>query len=205
MPHYYMFNKPRGPITANRDERHPVVMDYFPIELRDKLFAVGRLDKDTEGLILITDDGKLTHKLLSPESKIKKTYFFIAEGEPSEERIKELFCGVKIYRNREDTTAPADIKITEHMTLRDISDLIQLDCKKHGSRRLDRPAVSGIITITEGKKHQVKRMIRYAGAKVVYLKRLSMANLTLDENLPLGSYRELTPDELDSLLSLVSK
>ena len=196
---YYMFHKPRGPITANRDERHETVMDYFPIEERDSLFAVGRLDKDTEGLLLITDDGMLNHKLLDPESGIEKTYFFWAEGEFCPERLSELSLGVSIFKNRADKTAPAKITLLERKTVGEITEPIDYDPKRVGSRRLLRPAISGLITITEGKKHQVKRMVRYAGAKVIYLKRLSMATLALDENLPKGTYRPLTEEEISSL------
>jgi len=199
---YYMFHKPRGPITANRDERHETVMDYFPPEERDSLFAVGRLDRDTEGLLLITDDGVLNHRLLDPESGIPKTYFFWAEGTPSPERLAELSIGVSIFPNRPGKTAPAKITLLEHKTVGEIREPIDYDVTRVGSRRLQRPAVSGVITITEGKKHQVKRMIRYTGAKVIYLKRLSMATLTLDASLPKGSYRSLTEDEISALRAL---
>ncbi len=199
-----MLHKPRGYITANSDERHPTVMDLFPEQMRTTHFAVGRLDKDTEGLLLITDDGSLTHRLLSPECGIEKTYFFWAEGTLSEERLAELSTGVKIFRNRDDKTAPAKIELLEHKTVGEIKEPIDYDISRVGTRRLLRPAVSGLITITEGKKHQVKRMVRYAGAKVIYLKRLSMATLTLDPSLPKGSYRPLTEKEISSLLEITA-
>jgi 16S rRNA pseudouridine516 synthase len=104
--------------------------------------------------------------------------------------------GVSIYRNRTDKTAPTKIKITEHRILKELKDFIDYDTKTLLSRRGDMPAVGGYITITEGKKHQVKRMLRYAGARVVYLKRVDIAGVSLDENLPLGEYRPLTDDEL---------
>jgi 16S rRNA pseudouridine516 synthase len=179
-------------------------MDLFPEEMRDTHFAVGRLDKDTEGLLLITDDGVLTHKLLSPESKVSKTYFFWAEGALDEEKLGELTRGVKIFRNREDKTAPAKIEILEHKTVGEIEEPIDYDTARVGTRRLLRPAVSGLVTITEGKKHQVKRMIRYAGAKVIYLKRLSMATLALDPELPKGEYRPLTEGEISSLREIAA-
>jgi 16S rRNA pseudouridine516 synthase len=191
-----MFHKPKGAITARRDERHKTVMDYFPECDRDILFPVGRLDKDTEGLLIVTDDGAFTYRLLSPESGISKTYFFYTEGVPDEKKLAELSEGVSIYRNRTDKTAPAKIKITEHRILKEIKDFIDYDTKTLLSRRGDMPAVGGYITITEGKKHQVKRMLRYAGAWVVYLKRVDIAGVSLDENLPLGEYRPLTEDEL---------
>jgi 16S rRNA pseudouridine516 synthase len=191
-----MFHKPKGAITARRDERHKTVMDYFPECDRDILFPVGRLDKDTEGLLIVTDDGAFTYRLLSPESGISKTYFFYTEGVPDEKKLAELAEGVSIYRNRTDKTAPAKIKITEHRILKELKDFIDYDTKTLLSRRGDMPAVGGYITITEGKKHQVKRMLRYAGARVVYLKRVDIAGVSLDENLPLGEYRPLTEDEL---------
>ena len=200
-----MLHKPRGLITANTDERHPTVMDLFPEDMRTTHFAVGRLDKDTEGLLLITDDGALTHKLLSPESKVSKTYFFWAEGTLDAGKLGELSDGVKIFRNREDKTAPAKIEILEHRTVGDIREPIDYDLSRVGTRRLLRPAVSGLITITEGKKHQVKRMVRYAGAKVIYLKRLSMATLTLDPTLPKGSYRPITDGEISSLREIAAE
>ena len=202
MMEYYIFNKPAGCITARRDPRHRTVMDYFPEEKRDVLFPVGRLDKDTEGLLIVTSDGMLFYDLMMPERKVSKTYFFWAEGTPSPERLAELSIGVSIFPNRPGKTAPAKITLLEHKTVGEIREPIDYDVTRVGSRRLQRPAVSGVITITEGKKHQVKRMIRYTGAKVIYLKRLSMATLTLDASLPKGSYRPLTEDEISALRAL---
>jgi 16S rRNA pseudouridine516 synthase len=199
MPRYYMFHKPKGAVTARRDERHGTVMDYFPEDDRDVLFPVGRLDKDTEGLLIVTDDGAFTYRLLSPASGISKTYFFYALGIPDGEKLAELSEGVSIYKNRTDKTAPAKIEITERTTLKEISDFIDYDAKTLLTRRGDLPCVGGFVTITEGKKHQVKRMVRYTGAKVVYLKRVSIAGVTLDEGLPLGKYRPLTDEELEIL------
>ena len=90
MMEYYMFNKPSGCITARRDERHKTVMDYFPEEKRDLIFPVGRLDKDTEGFLLVTNDGQLFHELMMPERKVSKTYFFWAKGTITEDKISEL-------------------------------------------------------------------------------------------------------------------
>ena len=98
MSEYYMFHKPRGCVTARRDERHKTVMDYFPPEKRDVLFPVGRLDKDTEGLLLVTDDGVLCYHLLMPENEVSKTYFFWAQGLLTEEKCREVEGGVKIYQ-----------------------------------------------------------------------------------------------------------
>ena len=194
-----MFHKPKGAVTARRDDRHKTVMDYFPEEDRDILFPVGRLDKDTEGFLIVTDDGMFTYRLLSPESHIEKTYFFYALGIPDEKKLSELQGGVSIYRNRDDKTAPAKINITESTTLRGIKDYIEYDAKTLFSKRGDLPCVGGYITITEGKKHQVKRMLRYAGSKVVYLKRMMIGDIPLDPLLPLGEYREMTEEEIKAL------
>ena len=199
MSEYYMLHKPRGCVTARRDDRHKTVMDYFPEEKRDILFPVGRLDRDTEGLLLVTDDGALCYDLLMPEKHVTKTYFFWAQGILSEEKIREIEGGVNIYRNCEEPTAPAEITITGQSTMRAIKDLLCEDDSKVSNRRGDLPVTSGIIRITEGKKHQVKRMIRYGGCRVVYLKRLAMGSLALDESLAPGEYRPLTEDEVTAL------
>ena len=199
MAQYYMLHKPRGCVTARRDERHKTVMDYFPEDKRDILFPVGRLDRDTEGLLLVTDDGGLCYDLLMPEKHVTKTYFFWAQGILTEEKIREIEGGVNIYRNRQEPTAPAKIEVVGHSTMRGIKDLLGEDDSKVSNRRGDLPVTSGIITITEGKKHQVKRMIRYGGCRVVYLKRLAMGTLTLDEALAPGEYRPLTEQEVYSL------
>ena len=196
---YYMLNKPRGCITARRDPRHKTVMDLFPEEKRDLLFPIGRLDKDTEGLLIVTSDGMLSFNLMKPEHKVKKTYFFWALGEPSLAKLAELQVGVSIYSNREGMTCPATVNIIDRARLKDISDLLGYEDLKATNKRGDLPVFSGTITITEGKKHQVKRMIRYAGNRVLYLKRLSISGLTLDPSLPEGEYRSLTEEELAQL------
>lgn len=199
MSEYYMLHKPRGCITARRDARHKTVMDLFPEEKRDLLFPVGRLDKDTEGLLIVTDDGMLSFGLMNPAHKVSKTYFFWALGEPSEEKLYELERGVSIYAGREDVTSPATVRVLETATLFDISHFLDYEDTKMSKRRGSLPVYSGTITITEGKKHQVKRMIRYAGNRVLYLKRLSISGLTLDPELHPGEYRALTDEELSLL------
>ena len=196
-----MFHKPRGCITARRDARHATVMDYFPEDKRDELFPVGRLDKDTEGFLLVTNDGTLAYNLMMPEREVPKTYFFWAQGVLTEEKAARLEDGVSIYKDAEKITAPAKIRILETSTLRGIKDLLTGDDTKVSNRRGDLPVTAGLITITEGKKHQVKRMIRYAGCRVVYLKRLKIGELCLDESLPKGEYRELTTEELEIIKS----
>ncbi len=199
MAEYYMFNKPVGCITARRDERQVTVMDYFPAEKRDTLFPVGRLDKDTEGFLLVTDDGELCYRLLRPEHHIPKTYFFIALGELSEAERDIIEGGVKIYKNSELTTAPAKLFDVKMLTYADIKDYLPEKEKHQLQRRAALPAASGFITITEGKKHQVRRMLRHVGCKIIYLKRIKMGELSLDEKLSLGEYRPLTEQELEIL------
>lgn len=194
---YYMFHKPRGCITARRDDRHKTVMDYFPEQRRNELFPVGRLDKDTEGFLLITNDGELCFELMSPENEIPKTYFFWALGTLNEEKIKEVESGVSIYKGRDFETAPAKITLSEVARLADIKELLSEEDAKMSHRRGEMQVMAGYITITEGKKHQVKRMIRYAGCRVLYLKRVKIGNLELDRELPRGSCRPLSSEEID--------
>ena len=196
---YYIFNKPRGCITARRDERHKTVMDYFPEEMRDRVFPIGRLDKDTEGLLIFTDDGQLFFDLMQPAKKVSKTYFFWAKGTITDEKAKELEAGAAIYPDKSILTSPARLQILETRTLADIKHLLTEEDEKLTRRKGETPVFSGLLTITEGKKHQVKRMIKYAGSTVVYLKRVAIGELTLDENLKIGEYRALTAEELAKL------
>ena len=196
MSEYYMFNKPRGCITARRDTRQKTVMDYFPEGKRDVLFPVGRLDKDTEGFILITDDGKLCFELMSPENLVPKTYFFWAQGILTEEKIHEIESGINIYKNTSYQTSPAKITVERVGILREIKNLLIGDDIKLSNKRGELPVTAGYITITEGKKHQVKRMLRYAGCRVVYLKRVSIGQVSLDQTLALGKYRKMSKDEI---------
>ena len=196
---YIMFHKPRGCITARRDERHKTVMDYLPEEIRDTHFPVGRLDKDTEGLLIITNDGKLTRKLLNPDSKVEKTYYFCAQGVLDPDRVKEVCEGAKIYYNRETKTAPGVMNIIATSTLGEVTLPLSEDDELLKKKKPYLPMVEGIVKITEGKKHQVKRMVRFAGARVIYLKRLKMADLSLDETLENGRYRPLTETEIEIL------
>ena len=196
---YYMFNKPSGCITARRDARHKTVMDYFPEELCDKIFPVGRLDKDTEGLLLFTDDGQFNFNLLSPKFGKTKTYFFYAKGVPDEEKLSEIQNGISIYKDSDFVTSPAKVEITERKTLVEIKEFLDEENKNLANKKGELPVVGGYITITEGKKHQVKRMIRYTGPKVVYLKRVDISGVSLDETLKKGEYRPLRESELEIL------
>ena len=199
MLEYYMFHKPKGCVSARRDERHKTVMDYFPEEKRDDLFHVGRLDRDTEGFLIVTNDGALCYELMKPEHKVAKTYFFYAMGLLSPEKAEEIESGINIYTHKDFETAPAKIEITEVETLREIKDYLSGKDTRVENRRGDLLVTGGYITITEGKKHQVKRMLRYAGCRVVYLKREKIGEVSLDKNLLPGEYRPLTETELLAL------
>ena len=172
---YLMMNKPQGVLSATEDSAQDTVIDL--LELEDQVyepFPVGRLDKDTEGLLLITNDGQLAHRLLSPKKHVPKTYFAVIDQEVTLEDIKAFAEGVTLDDGYE--TKPGELKILKSGIRSDIE-----------------------LTITEGKFHQVKRMFEAVGKKVVYLKRISMGPLPLDETLELGEYRELTDDEVDLL------
>ena len=191
-----MFFKPSGCITARRDPRHKTVMDYFPEDKRDTLFPVGRLDKDTEGLLILTDDGALAQRLLHPNHHIEKTYFFYALGELTEQMREEIERGIKLYPTHDIITAPASLSVCGEATLADIRhQLSPFDLKK-ANRRPNTKIFSGRVTISEGKKHQVKRMLLFGGCRILYLKRIAMGALTLDPTLSAGEYRPLTNGEL---------
>ncbi len=192
-----MFNKPRGCITACTDERQLTVMDYIPEGEREGLFPVGRLDKDTEGFLILTDDGKFCFHVNEPISNVEKTYFFWARGSLDEEKIKKLENGVNIYADKGILTAPARAEKIGEATYRDIAHLIMEDpLKLKLTRRGDIPVTAVKITITEGKKHQVKRMAKAVGMHVVYLERIAISSVKLDESLPRGKFRPLSEEEI---------
>lgn len=175
---YLMMNKPKGVISATEDNYDETVIDL--LQLEDAVFApfpVGRLDKDTEGLLLITNDGGLAHQLLSPKKHVPKTYFAVIDQEVTEKDVEAFRQGVILDDGYH--TKPGDLKIIKSGIYSDIE-----------------------LTITEGKFHQVKRMFEAVGKKVVYLKRISMGPLKLDESLELGEYRELTEEEILLLKSV---
>lgn len=170
---YYLFYKPAGCVSATEDKTHRTVLDYIDAKRKD-LFPVGRLDIDTEGLLLITNDGALAHQLLSPKKHVKKTYYARIDGLVTAEDVRAFEEGVDI--GEEKLTMPADLEI---LSAGEISEIL--------------------ITICEGKYHQVKRMFEAVGKKVIYLKRLSMGILTLDAALQPGEYRSLTKQEIAAL------
>ena len=172
---YLMLHKPAGVVSATEDNREKTVLDLVrPEDRKNGLFPVGRLDKDTEGLLLLTDDGELAHRLLSPKKHVDKTYYAKIDGQVTKEHIEQFREGLDI--GDEKKTLPAVLTIL-----------------------LSGPVSEIEITIHEGRFHQIKRMFEAVGCKVTYLKRLSMGSLVLDETLPLGEYRSLTEAELEGL------
>lgn len=168
---YYLLHKPSGCVTAKQDNVHKTVMEYFPEEIRAKDVApVGRLDLDTEGLLLFTNDGPLTHHLLSPTHHIPKTYYAILDKEVPANAVEQFKEGVDIGDDK--PTLPAELVILSEKEAE--------------------------LTIHEGRFHQVKRMFEAVGCTVTYLKRLSMGGLMLGD-LEKGEYRKLTEEEIKDL------
>lgn len=165
---YYMLNKPAGVISATEDDRDKTVIDILEGENTKGLFPVGRLDKDTEGLLLITNDGDMSHRLLSPKKHVDKCYYVELAEPIDKDAIADLKEGVDI--GDDELTLPAKVEAINPRAI--------------------------YLTITEGRYHQVKRMMQAVGNEVTYLKRVSFGPLELDKDLPLGAYRRLEADEI---------
>ncbi|WP_081748963.1 pseudouridine synthase [Butyrivibrio sp. FCS014] len=180
--HYYMLNKPDGVVSSTKDGRTMTVIDILKDENVKDLSPCGRLDIDTEGLLLITDDGELIHRLLSPKKHVDKVYEVHIAKDLSERDISRLEEGIDIGDKRNDgspdKTLPAKVLLM-------------------GEDEEGNPVIH--LTIREGRFHQVKRMLEAVGNEVVFLKRLSMGSLVLDEELEPGEYRPLTQEEIDNL------
>lgn len=190
---YYMFNKPSQCVTACSDALHRTVMDYFPPALAARLHPVGRLDKDTCGLLLLTDDGSLDGKLMQPDRHVRKTYFFYALGQMDQEKQQRLEGGIPLAGF---TARTAQFRLGKTYPVRALAEHIPPDRRERYLKNPDGPAFSGTLTIHEGKKHQVKRMLRAVGCKIFYLRRDRIGGLTLDPGLAPGAFRQLTPEEL---------
>jgi 16S rRNA pseudouridine516 synthase len=198
---YYMFNKPAGCITARTDKDHKTVFDFFDSASMNGIFHVGRLDKDTEGLLLLTNDGEFEHKVMYPEKHVEKTYFFWALGTLDKEDRVKLEQGVNIGQDEEILTKPAKIEVEKSGIYNELKHEIAIDnIDSIDSCRYNQSVVSGYLTISEGRKHQVKRMLKAVGCYVVYLKRVSIGGLALDESLKKGQYRKLTGFEIQKAL-----
>ncbi|HHU71811.1 MAG TPA: rRNA pseudouridine synthase [Clostridiales bacterium] len=171
---YYMLNKPAGVVSATRDNLSETVLDCIKDKKHKDLFPVGRLDKDTEGLLLITNDGELAHRLLSPKRHVDKVYYATVKGVVNDDDKEAFAKGVIIGDNYR--TLPASLQIIASAEISEIK-----------------------LTIHEGKFHQVKQMFEAVGKEVIYLKRLSMGSLILDPKLKTGEYRFLTEEEIARL------
>ena len=174
---YFMLNKPAGVITATLDKNAKTVLDLIDERTRNDLFPVGRLDKDTEGLLLITNDGDLAHRLLAPKKHVDKVYYADIDGIVTDEHIRRFAEGLTML----DGTPVMPGELT----------VLETDMAKNTSKIQ--------LTIHEGKFHQVKRMFEAVGCSVTYLKRLSMGPLELDAALAPGEYRRLTDEEINML------
>lgn len=179
---YFMMNKPPGVVTATADSKEMTVLDLFRRQYEQKqgelagipvqdIFPAGRLDKDTVGLLVLTNDGALAHEILSPKRHIPKTYFVRTDKAPDPQKLKALEAGILLEEGF--LTKPAKVTWQKQ--------------------------TEGLLTITEGKYHQVKRMFQKIGVRVIYLKRISMGGLTLDKDLNEGEIRELTQKEVEQL------
>ncbi|TLQ03892.1 rRNA pseudouridine synthase [Pediococcus stilesii] len=177
---YFMLNKPLGVVTATEDRKQKTVMDLFnKIDKRKDLFPVGRLDKDTQGLLLVTNNGILAHKLLSPEHHVSKAYEAVVTGKITEDIALEFQQGIVLKDGTQ--LKPAELLIGEYSAL-DNQTIVH-------------------ITLNEGKYHQVRRMFGSVGERVVSLRRISFGPLDLDVGLLPGTYRELTDSEIDQLIN----
>ena len=174
---YYMLNKPKGFVSATTDREHKTVVDIISSSEKKDLFPVGRLDIDTEGLLLITNDGELAHRLLAPKNHVEKTYYVEVSGILDDADVDAVEKGLDI--GEEKNTIPAKMEILKTDIQNNIS--------------------SCYLTIHEGKFHQVKRMMKKLGKTVTYLKRVSMGSLILDSKLKKGNYRKLTEQEIIEL------
>lgn len=191
MHSYYMFNKPYGCVCARRDNLYPTVMDYFKELNNPDLSNVGRLDRETEGLLLITDDGKWNQLMTHPSNEKKKLYEFIALGTLDAKKINILEAGVML-KGAAKLTAPAKVTVTGTSILSEVLPTLPPEIQKNTCHnRPEHPIVMGNITITEGRKHQVRRMLKAVGCCIIYLKRISMGDIVLDENLKPGEWKEI--------------
>ncbi|MDY5478735.1 MAG: pseudouridine synthase [Enterocloster clostridioformis] len=175
---YYMLNKPQGVVSATEDRKYPAVVGLIREALRKDLFPVGRLDIDTEGLLLITNDGELAHNLLSPKKHVDKVYLAYVSGGLTEDAVRRFEEGIELEDGT--MTLPAKLKI-------------------QGAAGQEKELQEVLVTIREGKFHQIKRMFEALGCRVEYLKRISMGPLSLDPELEPGEYRPLTPEEESSI------
>ena len=191
MYHYYMFNKPFGCVTARRDDRYPTVMDWFRELDAPNLSPVGRLDRETEGLLLVTDDGMWNREMTRPEFHREKRYEFAVLGDLTPEKQTQLERGV-LLRGAQQLTAPAKVTVTGRSTLGELLPDLHPEIRaKSEHNPPDRTVSFGSIVITEGKNRQIRRMMKEVRCLVLRLKRVSMGDIVLDETLAPGEWKEI--------------
>ena len=194
----YMMNKPAGYLTARSDRTRPTVMELLPEALQG-LHPVGRLDMDTEGLLLLTDDGALDRLLLLPERHVEKVYFFRAFGRLEQADFDRMAAGV-VLEGTGIPTLPARAWLSGRSTIGACEALLPPKKHNHLMKNPQRPVTEGFLAIREGKKHQVKLMVKAVGGHVFTLMRLSIGGLKLDPSLEPGQFRPLTEAEQAALL-----
>lgn len=194
MYHYYIFHKPAGCVTALRDATHPTILSYLGALDMTKLRPVGRLDYDTEGLLILTDDGAYNQYMTHPADGVEKEYFFWAMGNFTEEKRKKLESGILLNGEEEAPARPAKLSLVQESKLTEIYNYIRGKQKEHILKnRPDTPVFSGYITVTQGRKHEVKRLLKSIGCCCIYLKRVRMGDVVLPEDLDVGKVREFIP------------
>lgn len=194
---YYMLNKPAGVVSATADRLHQTALSLLTEKGRSDLFPAGRLDIDTEGLLLLTNDGALAHRLLSPKKHVDKVYYAIIEGELPADAALSMEAGLVLKDGTK--TLPACLEILPDGVTKQGRPCIPSAGRPVFISPVEPPLTEIRLTIREGKFHQVKRMFERLGCHVIYLKRLSMGGLILDESLKPGEYRALTKEEADRL------
>lgn len=190
---YYVLHKPAGVLSATEDRHQKTVLDLLPPDRRN-LFPVGRLDKDTEGLLLITDDGMLAHELLSPAKHVAKTYYVVAEGMLGDAKVRKLEDGLDIGEKKETMPAKAELLGEDREKYFTGKWFREPENMNFPEKRTEL-----LLTIQEGKFHQVKRMLEAVGSRVCYLRRISMGGLALPEDLAPGEYRMLSSEEVHKI------
>ncbi|MBR6119497.1 MAG: pseudouridine synthase [Oscillospiraceae bacterium] len=190
----YMLNKPAGYLTAVRDRSRPTVMELLPPELR-RLHPIGRLDLDTEGLLLLTDEGRLDPLLLRPEAQVEKLYFFRAFGRLEQEAFDRMAAGVEL-EGTGVRSLPARAWPEGYSSIGACEALLPPKKHNHLMKNPGRPVTAGWIALREGRKHQVKLMVKAVGGHVFTLKRVSIGPLVLDPELPPGGFRPLNAAEI---------
>ena len=190
----YMLNKPTGYLTAKWDRNRPTIMELLPKSLWG-LHPVGRLDMDTEGLLLLTDDGSVDQALLRPERHVEKVYFFRCFGRLDPEDFTQMAEGIRLPHETE-LTRPGRAWLEGYSTIGACEALLPEKKRNHLMKNPQRPVTLGWLALCEGKKHQVKRMVTAVGGHVFTLKRYSIGELQLDPGLLPGQHRPLTEEEL---------